>query len=135
MGDIVNTASRIEGLNKHLGTRVLVSAEVVDQLGGLLMRELGSFRLKGKTRPIVIHEMICRLSEADVKQKEAFGFFAEGLHAFKEKSWDDAIEKFRLSLDTLGEDEPSRFYIGLCERHKANPPEATWDGVVHMDKK
>jgi adenylate cyclase len=135
MGDIVNTASRIEGLNKHLGTRVLVSAEVVDQLGGLLTRELGSFRPKGKTQPVVLHELICRLSDADGKQKEAFGFFAEGLHAFREKSYDEAIEKFRRSLDTLGDDEPSRFYISLCERHKANPPEETWDGVVHMDKK
>lgn len=135
MGDIVNTASRIEGLNKHLGTRVLVSAEVVDQLGGLLTRELGSFRLKGKTQPIVIHELICRLSEVNGKQSEACGFFAEGLHAFREKSWDEAIEKFRRSHDTLGDDEPSRFYIGLCERHKGNPPEETWDGVVHMDQK
>ena len=69
MGDIVNTASRIEGLNKHLGTRVLVSAEVIDRLGGLLSRELGGFRLKGKTSAIVVHELVCRLEEADGKQK------------------------------------------------------------------
>jgi adenylate cyclase len=135
MGDIVNTASRIEGLNKHLGTRVLVSAEVVDRLAGFLTRELGSFRLKGKTQPIAIHELIGRLSEANGKQTKAIGFFAEGLLAFREKSWDAAIGQFRRSLDILEDDEPSRFYIGLCESHKANPPEEPWDSVVHMDKK
>jgi adenylate cyclase len=135
MGDIVNTASRIEGLNKHLGTRVLVSSEVVDQLGGLLTRELGSFRLKGKTQPIGIHELICRLDEADGKQREACGFFAEGLGAFRKKSWEEAMEKFRRSLFILKEDEPSRYYIDLCESYQQNPPEEPWAGVVLMDKK
>ena len=135
MGDIVNTASRIEGLNKHLGTRVLVSGEVVDRLDGLLTRELGSFLLKGKTNPIGIHELICRQSEVNGKQTKAIGFFAEGLRAFREKSWDAAIDSFRGSLDSLGDDEPSRFYIGLCEAHKSNPPEEAWDGVIHMEQK
>ncbi len=67
MGDIVNTASRIEGMNKHLGTRVLVSSEAIDQLGRWLMRELGSFRLKRKNLADRDHELICRLEEADGK--------------------------------------------------------------------
>jgi adenylate cyclase len=135
MGDIVNTASRIEGLNKHLGTRVLVSTEVVDQLGGVLSRELGSFRLKGKSQPIGIHELICRLSEADGRQKEACALFAEGLGAFRNMAWEEAVEKFRRSGEILGEDEPSRFYINLCGGYRINPPEEPWDGVIHMDKK
>jgi adenylate cyclase len=135
MGDIVNTASRIEGLNKHLGTRVLVSAEVIDQLNGLLSRELGAFRLKGKTKPIGIHELICRMEAADGKQKEAFGCFAEGLEAFRKRSWEEATEKFRRSMEILGIDEPSRFYLKLCEQNKANPPGETWDGVVNIDMK
>jgi adenylate cyclase len=135
MGDIVNTASRIEGMNKHLGTRVLVSTEVVDQLGGVLTRELGAFRLKGKSQPIGIHELVCRMSEADGKQKDACGSFAEGLAAYRNRSWDDAIGKFRRSFGTLEHDEPSRYYIALCEGYRINPPEEGWDGVVQMDKK
>jgi len=112
-----------------------VSAEVIDQLGGLLTRELGSFRLKGKSRPIGIHELICRAEEADGKPREACGFFAEGLDFFRRKSWKEAVEKFRLSMDTLVEDGPSRYYIKLCESYMENPPEEPWDGVVLMDKK
>ncbi|MBP2674251.1 MAG: adenylate/guanylate cyclase with Chase sensor, partial [Deltaproteobacteria bacterium] len=135
MGDIVNTASRIEGLNKHLGTRVLVSDEVIDRLGGLLSRELGAFRLKGKTSAIGIHELICRLDEADGKQREGCRVFAEGLAAFRGQAWDEAMEKFRGSTEQFAGDEPSRFYMSLCEEYKRNPPEGPWDGVVHMDRK
>jgi adenylate cyclase len=135
MGDIVNTASRIEGMNKHLGTRVLVSSEVVEQLGGLLTRELGSFRLKGKTKPIGIHELICRLDDADGKQREGCRVFAEALAAFRGQAWDEAMGKFRGSAEQFAEDEPSRFYMGLCEQHKNRPPGEAWDGVVSMDMK
>ena len=135
VGLTVHLASRIEGLNKHLGTRVLVSAEVVDRLGGLLTRELGAFRLKGKTHPITIHELICRRAEANGAQTRAIESFAEGLCAFRERSWDAAIDSFRRSLDILGDDEPSRFYIDLCEAHKSKPPQEAWDGVIQMDRK
>ncbi|MGE5248499.1 MAG: adenylate/guanylate cyclase domain-containing protein, partial [Verrucomicrobiota bacterium] len=135
MGDIVNTASRIEGLNKFLGTRLLVSGEVIEELDGILARELGAFRLKGKSQPIVIHELICRQEEADGKRKEACGFFTEGLDAFRKMSWDDASEKFRRSAELLGADEPSRFYINLCGQYRVYPPDGPWDGVIQMDKK
>jgi adenylate cyclase len=135
MGDIVNTASRIEGLNKHLGTRVLVSDEVIDRLGGLLSRELGGFRLKGKTVAIRVHELICRLEEADGKQKAGCAMFAEALAAFRKKAWDEAAGKFRGCMEGLPGDEPSVFYMRLCEQHKNHPPEESWDGVVNMDTK
>ena len=135
MGDIVNTASRIEGLNKHLGTRLLVSAEVIDRLGGLLSRELGGFRLKGKTSAIVVHELVCRLEEADGKQRAGCEMFAEALAAFRERSWDEAAEKFLGCTESLPGDEPSRFYMKLCEQYKNHPPGETWDGVVTMEMK
>jgi adenylate cyclase len=135
MGDIVNTASRIEGMNKHLGTRVLVSAEGVEEVEGVLTRELGTFRLKGKTRPILIHELICHVEEADGKLREGCRMFAEGLAAFRGQAWDEAIGKFRASSEHFAEDEPSRYYISLCEMYKNNPPVEPWDGVVLMDRK
>jgi adenylate cyclase len=135
MGDIVNTASRIEGLNKHMGTSLLVSDEVIQQLDGFLTRDLGKFRVKGKVKPIGIHELLCRVEESDEKQRSACENFAEALGAFRNRSWDEAKEKFYQSIEMLGEDGPSLFYAGLCEDYKKNPPEEPWDGVVHMEKK
>jgi adenylate cyclase len=135
MGDIVNTASRIEGLNKHLGTNVLVSQEVIHQLDSVVTRELGSFRLKGKKQPIVIHELLYRFEKSDDELRNACAIFAGALDAFRRQSWDEAIEKFRQSMEILEEDGPSLFYIGLCENYKNQPPEEPWNGVVRMDKK
>ncbi|NIQ37804.1 MAG: CHASE2 domain-containing protein [Proteobacteria bacterium] len=135
VGDIVNTASRIEGLNKHLGTRVLVSEEVIHQLNSVLTREVGQFRLKGKATPIVIHELLSRIEESHDKRKGACAVFAEAMAAFRRQSWDEAMEKFHRCIENLGEDGPSLFYLGLCEHYKENPPEEPWDGVVHMEKK
>jgi adenylate cyclase len=135
MGDIVNTASRIEGLNKHLGTGILVSEEIIRQLDGFLMRELGHFRMAGKSKPVVVYEVLGREEESDGKLKDACAIFAKALSAYRRRSWDEAIEKFRESIEKSGEDGPSSFYITLCENHKRNPPQEAWDQAVHIDRK
>jgi adenylate cyclase len=135
MGDIVNTASRIEGLNKFLGTTVLVSDEVFHELDGYLARDCGKFRLKGKNTPIGVHELWCRLEDADERQRDACAMFAEGLAAFREGTWDEAKGMFQRVTEILGEDGPSRFYASLCESYQINPPDQPWEGVVHMEKK
>jgi len=135
MGDIVNTASRIESLNKQLGTNLLVSEEVINQLDGFLTRELGKFRLKGKVQPIVIYELMGRLEESDEKERKSCTVYAEAMDAFRMQAWDEAIRKYKDVIEYLGEDGPSQFYINLCERYKEQPPEEPWEGVVRMDKK
>jgi adenylate cyclase len=135
MGDIVNTASRIEGLNKHLGTGILVSEEIIRELDGFLIRELGQFRMAGKSKPIDVYEILARTEESNGNLRDACTIFAEGLGAYRRRSWDEAIEKFHQSIEKSGEDGASRFYIGLCENYKRNPPGEPWNEVVHIDRK
>ena len=135
MGDIVNTASRIEGLNKFLGTTVLVSDEVFHRNDGYLARDCGKFRLKGKSTPVRVHELWCRMEDSDERQRDACAAFARGLAAFQQGAWDEAREIFQRLIEDLGEDGPSRFYLGLCESYQKNPPDPPWNGVVHMEKK
>ena len=135
MGDIVNTAARIDSLNKKLGASMLVSDEVIHQLGGFLTRELGTFRLAGKVKPVVVHELLGRGEESSEKMRASCVMFAEALSAFRRQSWDEAAEKFHQSLENLGEDGPSHFYLTLCETYKATPPAEPWDGVVRMGEK
>lgn len=135
VGNIVNTAARIEGLNKYLGTRVLVSGEVIERLDGFLSREIGEFLFLGKTKPLAVHELVGRIEEAGVPQRKACAVYAEGLDAFRRRSWDEAIRRFQETVDILGEDGPSMFFVGLCTHYRKDPPEPVWDGVVRMDKK
>jgi adenylate cyclase len=134
-GDTVNTASRLESLNKYLGTEILVSQDVVQGLDGFLTREAGSFRLKGKTQPLTVYELVACLEKAAEEQKQACAIFSEALRAFKAQSWDEAGEKFRRSAGPSGEDRLALFYLRLCEQFKRHPPEAAWEGVISMEEK
>jgi adenylate cyclase len=134
-GDTVNTASRMDGLNKYLGTEVLASEEIVNELDGVLKREVGKFVLKGKAQPIVVHELLGRLEETDEKQQKACKVFADGLAAFRNQHWDEAAEKFHRAIENSETDGPARFYIELCQQYKQNPPEEPWEGAIHLDEK
>jgi class 3 adenylate cyclase len=55
-GDAINTAARLEGANKYLGTWVCVSAETKAQCTGLAFRPIGRIILKGKSEPVEVYE-------------------------------------------------------------------------------
>jgi len=135
VGDIVNTTTRIQGLNKYLGTHILVSEEVLSQLDGFLTRELGKFLFVGKSKPLVVYELISRLDEADRQQGSLCADFADALGAYRGGAWEEAIERFYGCLKRYGEDGPSLFYITLCAQYKEQPPEESWDGVIRLTKK
>jgi adenylate cyclase len=135
VGDVVNSASRLEGLNKHLGTQIIVSEAVLHQLDGFLTRPLGNFLLAGKSSPIRVHELICRLEESSDAQRSLCAIFNEALDAFTKQSWDMAIKSFSECRDVFGEDGPSEYYLRLCERYIVHRPDGPWDGSIRLSKK
>jgi adenylate cyclase len=60
LGDPINTCSRLETLNKHLGTRICVSRETVDKCPGFIGRPIGTMVLKGKSQGIETFEPLTR---------------------------------------------------------------------------
>jgi adenylate cyclase len=135
IGDMVNTASRVDGLNKRLGTRVLATQDVLAHTDGFLTREVGRFLLVGKENAVVVHEIVCRLKECTENQKTKCVVFAQALDAFRHQAWDEAITKFRNIIDDVGEDGPSHFYLKMIEHYKDQPPGDIWDGSVRMESK
>ena len=135
VGDIVNTATRIEGLNKYLGTRILASEDVIRRVDGFLTRKLGKFLLVGKSKPIVVHELLSRTGDVNQKEEDTCTAFAAALAAFRRREWDAAMEYFDTCIKNSGGDGPSQFYLTLCEQYRAKPPGDSWDGEVYMDKK
>ena len=55
-GDAINIAARLESLNKHLGTRILVSARVVEKVPDFSGRPAGRFILQGKSEELEVFE-------------------------------------------------------------------------------
>jgi adenylate cyclase len=135
VGDVVNTAARIEGLNKVLGTQILASYEVIEQLSGLLTRELGSFVLAGKSKPVEIHELLCRMEHSSEEQRKLCAAFGEALDAYRKQYLGEARALFQNCLEIAAEDGPSRFYKDLCKKNVESPPEEGWDGLIYMNKK
>ncbi len=130
VGDIVNTATRIEGLNKRLGTRILVSSVILDGIDGFATREVGRFRLAGKQQPLTLHELI---STTDAATQQHTDRFVCALRAFQAQRWSEAQLSFMEYLHQQGEDGPSRYYLDLCQQYLAHPP-ADWDGTIGLTK-
>ena len=135
IGDMVNTASRIDGLNKHLGTQILLTESMIDKNTGFLTREVGTFLLAGKSDPVTVHELVCRKQDCTDQQKRLCESFPEALASFRKQLWDEATKKFQAFIEQFGDDGPSAFYVKLCSHYKENPPGDPWDGIVKMKEK
>ncbi|MGQ3683415.1 MAG: CHASE2 domain-containing protein [Candidatus Loosdrechtia sp.] len=135
IGDIVNTATRIEGLNKYLGTRILVSEEVITNVDDFLTREIGKFLLAGKSRPLAIFELLCLKEESNQRQRDLCLWYAEALDAFKRQLWYESMEKFYKIIRIYGDDGPSVFYTKLCKKYRNKQYGESWNGVICMRKK
>ena len=135
VGDIVNTASRLEGLNKFLGTHVLVSHDAISPDMDFPERSVGRFVFKGKSRPVHVHELLAPDNLEETERNEFNRLFASGLAAFQGGQWREAMDWFDQALRVDPGDGPSRFYIDRCRRYTDRPPDGTWDGVIRLDKK
>lgn len=137
VGDIINTVTRIEGLNKHLGTKILASAEVLDRMEGFTVRFLGKFLLAGKSRPIEIYELMAQGENRFSADRQRITNFESGLQAFFQRNWSEAIRFFDKNLSNGSPDGPSLFYRRICERYRlSSPSEKNWqDGVIFVATK
>lgn len=135
VGDIVNTASRMERLNKRLGTRILVSQQVLHQLSGFLARKLGRFVFAGKLKPITVYELICRREESRQSQTSLCALFSQALDAYERQSWQEAIDLFNQAISVYDKDGPSLFYLKMVQNYRNNPPDEKWNGIVCLNSK
>jgi adenylate cyclase len=135
VGDVVNTASRIQGLNKTFGTRVLASEDVVSGLVGLLTRRLGAFVVVGRSTPITVYELLGRRDGAHEADLARCSRFDAALTAYEHQRWDDAEARFRAIIEAHGDDGPSRLYLTYCARYREAPPDTAWDPVIRVEVK
>jgi adenylate cyclase len=133
VGDPVNTASRIEALNKQLGTRILATDVVVDALPELLLRPLGRFLPVGKTRPLCLIEIVGRSGEPH--DDCGLAAFATGLARFEVGCWSEAAARFEAVLAEHPDDGPARFYLDRCRRYRDGAPLPPEPGLIRLEHK
>jgi adenylate cyclase len=136
MGDSVNLASRLEGLNKEYGTRIVISETTRKQVHSedLVLRELDLIRVKGKLQPVTIYEVLSAEAAAN-GGKELVGLFARGREAYKKQDWRTAKALFEELLHRWPEDSPAQIFLARCDEYLAEKPAENWDGVYVMKHK
>ncbi|MCB1460128.1 MAG: adenylate/guanylate cyclase domain-containing protein [Nitratireductor sp.] len=106
IGDTVNTAARLEGANKHIGTRLCVSGPVASSAMGFVFRPIGTIFLKGKHEGIEAFEPVSTVAAhpgGEEAYEKAFALMKEGDPA--------ASEAFSLLAETHHEDALIRFQM------------------------
>ncbi len=131
IGDAVNLAARLEGLNKMFGTRILISEDVESRLGGEFhTRKLGRFRVKGRKEPTAVFELVGPVAEID--EPKWGEVYAKGVAALEGDDFEEARQCFEEVDGMRGSDGdgPSRFFLHLLERG-----EPMHQGVYDMTEK
>lgn len=105
-GDAINTAARLEGVNKYLGTRICVSEKVAEQIPDFHGRPVGSLTLKGKTEGLTVFEPLPP-EQANTPQTESYR------HAFAKLEAGDpgASQAFAALVGQYGEDPLATFHL------------------------
>jgi len=134
IGDTVNTASRIQGVNKVLGTKILASSSIVTDLPKIVYRPVGFFRVIGREDPLELMEIVGLESDVSKVQLKLYQHFNTGLSKFKAGEWQAAILSLKGLLDQYGYDGPTQFYLNLALMYRDNPP-PDWAGVVTLGSK
>ncbi len=132
MGDNVNLASRLEGINKQYGTELLISESTRTLIGDeFVCRELDLIRVKGKDKPVRIFELVGKKDETDQATLDRIAAFEKALIAYRSKNFLAAAELFR----AIPNDPASEIFAHRCEVFIQNPPTGDWDGVWTFTEK
>ncbi|MCU7830077.1 MAG: adenylate/guanylate cyclase domain-containing protein [Candidatus Thiodiazotropha sp. (ex Myrtea sp. 'scaly one' KF741663)] len=111
VGDMVNTASRIENLNKLLGTAILASREAATGLQGIVTRELGDFPVPGRQQPITLLEVAASDVTVTPEMRALHISFAQALAYWHQGDKATACDKFEAILQDHPDDGPCIYYI------------------------
>ena len=136
LGENINLASRMEGLNKYLGTATLITGETYRcVVGRFLTRPLGHFILKGfEKKRVEVHELLGRPEHA-AEFQQLHVAYARALGIFRTGDLAAAEASFLSIHDQFPNDGPTRFYLKAIAELKEHPPGPGWDGSVEVKEK
>ncbi|MHC1790085.1 CHASE2 domain-containing protein [Solidesulfovibrio sp.] len=130
LGDAVNLASRLEGINKQFGTQTMISQATRAAMGATIAaRTIARVAVVGRAEPVVVSEPLW--PEEAAERAEMFAAFAKGLDAFTAGDFANALEQFS---QIAAADPAAASYVVRCRDCLTVPPE-NWKGVCVMTSK
>ena len=134
VGDSVNLASRLEGINKIYQTNIIVSVETQEEAGSqFLFRPLDTVRVKGKKNGVKIFELLDSKEQASEKQKQFCTEFSRGVWAYSVRRFDQAYEVFKQLSETFPDDVPTQIYLRRSRRFSILPPGVEWEPIIDLE--
>ncbi len=134
IGDTVNLASRLEGVNKRFSTDILISETTHRDIGGqVLTREIAAIAVFGRTEGVRIFEVVdgpagsCKPSWAS--------HYEDALAAYRSRNFERALAHLMSVIAERPDDGPARWLQAECLKLQSSPPDGTWDGVLTLDSK
>ncbi|MGA2402670.1 MAG: adenylate/guanylate cyclase domain-containing protein, partial [Syntrophobacteraceae bacterium] len=137
MGDSVNMASRLEGINKLFGTHIIVARETYEAASKRFwFRPLGILAVKGKSGQKTVYELLDRRIEGENSPAaQLCEEFTRGFNAYLSRNWNGACAIFSDLSIKFPQDAPTSFYLSRCAHFQDNPPGQGWQGIGHLQSK
>jgi adenylate cyclase len=136
MGNAVNLAARLEGVNKQYGTWLLISDATHRETGDLFtVRQLDRVRVVGINEPVRLYELVDERQLTPDNVLEGLNYFHKGLELFENRAWSEASEMFKKCRTVIVDDAPSEIYMKRCLKFSQDPPPDEWDGVFNLTQK
>ena len=125
----------MEGLNKYLGTTVLLTGAVRKEISErFITRYLGRFQLKGFEHAVEVHELLAKAADSDtvLLRREDFD---SALKLFQKRDLDAAETVFRRLHDAQPNDGSTKFYLKHIAEMRTQPLPENWNGEVELKEK
>lgn len=137
LGDGVNLASRLEGINKIYGTEIIISETTRNYIkDDFICRILDIVVVKGQNSNVTIYEL---LATRDSENADDFVNLANQFHQihrlYCNRQWQLAIEALHKLMKKYPEDTVCKIYLKRCRQYMNAEPAADWNGVMHLTYK
>lgn len=137
--DVVNSASRLESLNKAYGTSLLISDTFLNNLENKTkyrIRFIDQVYVKGKSNSIKIYEVFDIDSPEIVRIKEQIrDKYQTAVDLYQKQQFQDALNLLQECQAALPQDLPVQIYIRRCNKWLAEAPKEGWDPVGRLAQK
>jgi len=137
MGNAVNLAARLEGVNKQYNTGgILISEYTQKKIGDeFLLRRLDRVRVVGINTPLRLYEVINDAKSASVMERKIIKAWEQAIDLYEKANFREAYRLFAAVIKANPLDKVAELYAQHCtDFHKTPPPEG-WDAVRNLTEK
>jgi adenylate cyclase len=136
VGDSMNLASRVEGLNRFYGTLALATGELRDLTGErFAWRDVDRVRVKGKDVAVEIFEILGRSGEVADERLAFAARYEEALSAYRDRSFDSAIAILEGLVGEYPGDASVQRLLERCLLLRQRSPADDWDFTTRFTSK